>query len=97
MNDEKLINAIKFVEDYYLGDGEECGERLFIDFAKKNKKVFLDAKINNSTENNFIFTELYNQFQGIYEAKLEQIILESGLSTDDFYEGLKNVKNNFYF
>jgi hypothetical protein len=52
-NEEKIGTAIKHIEEYYLGEGEECGEQLFIEFAKKNKKVFLDAKINDSTQNNF--------------------------------------------
>jgi hypothetical protein len=96
MNDEKLINAIKRIEDYYFGEGEDCGERLFIDFARKNRQAFLGSKLNNSSENDFIFTELHNQFQTIYESKLESLVISSDLTVDEFYEMLKLVNKLFY-
>jgi hypothetical protein len=92
MSDEKLNEAIVELENYFLGEGGECGEKLFVDFAKTNKQKFLSAKINQSTENNFEFTELYQDFQIIYENKLESIILKSGLTIDEFYDLLKIVK-----
>jgi hypothetical protein len=91
MSEEKLSNAIQKIEDYYFGEGPESGEQLFITFAKNNKQKFLEFKLNNSTENNFAFTELHNKFQIIYENKLEQLILASDLTVDEFYDLLKQV------
>jgi hypothetical protein len=53
MNDDKIINTIKEIEKYYFGDGGDCGEKLFIDFAKSHKEDFMKSKINHSTENEF--------------------------------------------
>jgi hypothetical protein len=91
-SDESLNSALILIENYYFGEGENCGERLFIDFAKKHKTVFLNSKISESTENKFEFTELFQEFQVVYEQKLEELIKQAGLSIDSFYEGIKRVK-----
>ena len=66
-NDDEILNeTIKGIEDYFFGTEGECGEKLFIDFAKENKQKFLDAKLTSSTENKLEFyTDLYQTFQGI--------------------------------
>jgi len=51
--DEKLDIALKAIEDYYFGNDEDCGEKLFINFAKKHKNEFIIGKLSESTENKF--------------------------------------------
>lgn len=53
MDDDKLDNTIQRIEDYYFGEGEERGEKLFLEFAKKHRDQFLQAKLSSSTENKF--------------------------------------------
>ena len=53
MSDEKIDESIEVLEKYFFGDGEECGERLFLDFAKEYKSEFINSKISDSTENKF--------------------------------------------
>lgn len=93
-NDDLLDTAIKTIEDYFFGTGEECGEKLFMNFAKKNKEAFSKAKLSGSTENNFEFyTELFEEFKKVYEEKLEDLITKSQMSIEDFYEGLQRKCN----
>ena len=73
---------------FLFGKSGDCGEKLFLDFAKENKKHFANANLGKSTENNFLFSELFKNFQNIYEKKLEEIINSCGLSSDQFYKGL---------
>ena len=88
VNDDVLDEAIETIEAYLFGKGEERGEKLFLDFAKANKKHFINAGLSRSTENNFKFSELYEQFQGIYEKKLEELINSKGITSGQFYNGL---------
>jgi hypothetical protein len=53
MNDEKLDLAIQVLEDFYFGESGDCGEKLFINFAKKYKQEFFNSKLSMSTENKF--------------------------------------------
>ena len=87
--DDDLINdTIETLENFLFGKKGDCGEKLFLDFAKENKKHFANANLGKSTENNFLFSELFKNFQNIYEKKLEEIINSCGLSSDQFYKGL---------
>ena len=88
VDDELLDETIETIENYLFGKGDNCGEKLFIDFAKENKKYFVNAGLCKSTENNFKFTELFQQFQVIYEKKLEELIKSKGLTSEQFYNGL---------
>ena len=50
--DDDIINdTIETLENYLFGKSGDCGEKLFIDFAKNNKQHFIDAKLGQSTEN----------------------------------------------
>ena len=87
--DDDIINdTIESLENFLFGKTGDCGEKLFIDFARENKKHFAQANLGKSTENNFLFSELYKNFQGIYEKKLEEIIKSCGISSEQFYKGL---------
>ena len=88
IDDQLLDDTIKAIENYLFGKGDNCGERLFIDFAKENKKYFINSKIGKSTENDFKFSELFQQFQVIYEQKLEELIKSKGITSEQFYNGL---------
>ena len=53
MLDNKTYEAIELIESFLFGEGEECGEKLYIDFAKKYKNEFMNSKLTESTENKF--------------------------------------------
>jgi hypothetical protein len=59
MNDNKLDNTLKIIEDYYFGEGKDCGEQLFINFAQIHKDKFKKFKLSDSTENNFEYYFIY--------------------------------------
>ena len=88
IDDDLLDETIEIIENYLFGKGDNCGEKLFIDFAKANKKYFENAGLGKSTENNFKFSELFQQFQVIYEQKLEQLINSKGITSEQFYNAL---------
>ena len=48
----------------------------------------MNAELGKSTENNFKFTELFKEFQIIYEQKLEELINSKGITSEQFYNGL---------
>ena len=44
---------------------------------------------------------MFNEFVGLFEQKIEKIIIDSGVTVDQFYEALKrqvdsNPENSFY-
>ena len=88
IDDQLLDDTIETIENYLFGKGDNCGEKLFIDFAKANKKYFANAGLGKSTENDFKFSELFQEFQGIYEGKLEELIKSKGMTSEQFYNGL---------
>ena len=88
VDDGLLDETIEIIENFLFGKGDECGEKLFINFARKNKSHFMNAELGKSTENNFKFTELFKEFQIIYEQKLEELINSKGITSEQFYNGL---------
>lgn len=90
MGDELLDDTMEAIEEYFFGECKDCcGETLFIQFAKEKKDIFLKAKLSHSTENQFDFyTDLYKQFQCIYESKLGELITKSKMTVESFYEAL---------
>ena len=88
IDDQLLDDTIETIENYLFGKGGNCGEKLFIDFPKANKKYFANAGLGKSTENDFKFSELFQQFQTIYEGKLEELIKSKGMTSEQFYNGL---------
>lgn len=90
MGDELLDETIQNIENYFFGTGEDCGEQLFIKFAKENKNVFAKAKLSHSSENDIQFyTDLFQKFQVIYENKLEELINKSNMTSTQFYDQLE--------
>jgi len=51
MNDDKLDDSIKIIENYFFGTDGENGEQLFKNFLKDNKENFKGLDISDSTEN----------------------------------------------
>ncbi len=51
MNDDKLDETIKIIENYFFGAEGECGEQLFKNFSKEHKEIFKNSNISDSTEN----------------------------------------------
>ena len=87
MSNQDIDDAIENIENFLFEN--ETGEKLFLDFAKENKEVFKKAKLSHSTENSFEFTELHNKFQKIFEGKLEEILVKSKTTTNEFFEEAK--------
>ena len=88
IDDDIIDDTVETLENFLFGKSGDCGEKLFIDFAKENKVHFANANLGKSTENNFLFSELFKNFQNIYEKKLEEIIKSCGISSEQFYKGL---------
>ena len=88
IDDDVINDAVEALENFLFGKEGDCGEKLFIDFAKENKEHFAKANLDKSTENNFVFSELFKNFQTIYEKKLEEIINSCGINSEQFYKGL---------
>ena len=88
IDDDTINDTIETLENFLFGKEGDCGEKLFIDFARENKNHFAKANLGKSTENNFLFSELFKNFQKIYEKKLEEIINTCGITSEQFYKGL---------
>ena len=40
---DQMGEAMQAIEEFYFGDGEECGEQMFKQFAEKHVDVFKGA------------------------------------------------------
>ena len=67
----KLEEIMDHVEDFYFGDDENSGEAMFAKFAEKHAPLFDDDCDAGETENKLEYTTVYQEFQLLFEKKIE--------------------------
>ena len=50
MSDDKMTAVMDKIEQFYFGDGDDCGEAMFKKFAEENKEVFKEGVEEEGTE-----------------------------------------------
>ena len=90
---QRVERAMKRIEDFYFGDDEEAGERMFNKFAMKHAVHFAPGVAAEEGENKLEYTIAYEEFVQVFEAKLEELISAEGISVPQFFEQLKKDAN----
>ena len=67
----KLETIMDQVEDFYFGDQEDSGQAMFARFAEKHAHLFSDDCDAEASENKLEYTVVYQEFQQIFEKKIE--------------------------
>ena len=82
------------VEEFYMGDEEGSGEAMFNAFVEQHKDKFTtkegeDLGDLESMEGKLEWTQIHKEYQQFFEAKIESIITECGVSVQEFFNALK--------
>lgn len=67
---------------------------MFNRFAAKHAHLFEEGCNAFETENKLEYTEVYKEFLGLLEKKVECVIQESGINGETFYQELKKQKGS---
>ena len=89
MSEDKLQDAMNSITDYYFGDAEDSGEAMFKKFASKHKDTFDVTEGTDMEEHKLEFTEVYKEFQDLFEKKIEELIEKAGVEPGEFVEAIK--------
>ena len=85
MSDEKFEQAMEKIQSFYFGDTEDSGEAMFEKFASKHAEKFKVAPEDfEDAEHKLEYTEVYKEFQKIFEEKIESLIKDSGVDQEEF-------------
>lgn len=85
----RMERAMRRIEDFYFGDEEEAGERMFNKFAAKHAQHFAPGVGAEEGENKLEYTVAYQEFAQMFESKLEELISQEGLTVQVFFDQLK--------
>jgi hypothetical protein len=85
----KMEDAMREIEDFYFGEEEDAGEQMFNKFAATHAAKFVGFNSVYEDEHTLEQTTAYQQFQTLFEAKLEEIVARNGLTVPVFFEQLK--------
>ncbi|OMJ96179.1 hypothetical protein SteCoe_362 [Stentor coeruleus] len=87
---DKMERAMRKIEDFYFGDEDNTGEQMFNTFAKKYSNLFTaDMKVTE-TENKIEHTLAYQEFQHLFESKLDDLVCSEGLTVEEFFKLLQS-------
>ena len=89
MSEDKLQKAMDIITDFYFGDSEDSGEAMFMNFANKHKDLFNVTEGIDMEEHKLEFTEVYTEFQKLFESKIEELIGQAGISEAEFIDAIK--------
>lgn len=85
----RMERAMRRIEDFYFGDDEAAGERMFSRFAGKHARHFAPGVAAEEGENKLEYTTAYQEFVQLYESKLEELIVAEGLTVERFFEQVR--------
>ena len=88
MISEKMQKAMDTIQDFYFGDSEDCGEVMFKKFAEKHSKTFKKGKDQPPDEHKLEYTQVYNEFQDVFEKKIEELIEKAECSQEEFVSAI---------
>lgn len=81
------------IEDFYFGDSDNSGEQIFNNFAQTRAHLFTADMKATESENKLKHTLAYQEFQSLFETKLDDLISSEGLTVDDFFRLLQTQAN----
>jgi hypothetical protein len=87
---ERMERAMRKIEDFYFGEDENTGEQMFNSFAQKYSHLFSSDMRATEGENKLEHTLAYQEFQSLFESKLDELVCSEGLSVDEFFKLLQS-------
>lgn len=87
---DKIDQTMRKIEDFYFGEEGDSGEQMLSNFASKHSHLFGRHMRATEVENRLEHTLAYQEFQGIFEAKLDELVRSEGLSVPEFFTELEN-------
>ena len=87
---ERMERAIRKIEDFYFGDDENNGEQMFNNFAHTYSHLFSADMTATDSENKIEHTLAYQEFQKMFEAKLDELVQSESLSVEEFFKELQS-------
>ncbi|CAG9310573.1 unnamed protein product [Blepharisma stoltei] len=86
---ERIERTMRKIEDFYFGDEGDSGEQMLSSFAEKYSHLFNRHMRATEVENRLEHTLAYQEFQNIFEAKLDELVSSEGWTVDQFFSELK--------
>ena len=68
------------VEAFYMGEDEQSGEKIFNAFAAKHAALFEGEFHEDDQEQKLEYTEVFNEYQKLFEGHIERMIQECDVS-----------------
>lgn len=91
---ERMEQAMKKIEDFYFGDDPDAGEQLFKRFAVKHSQHFRPGMNPFGEENKLEYTAAYQEFQELFEKKLDELISSEGLTVPQFFNLINEASSS---
>jgi hypothetical protein len=89
MDSQYLDRVMRKVEDFYFGDGDCTGEHLFNTFAKRHAHLFSASMKATEFENKLEHTLAYQEFQQLFESKIDEMVRSEGRPVEEFFKLLQ--------
>ena len=94
MAEDKVQKCMDLIQEFYFGEGEDTGEVMFKKFAQKHADKFKKSPDIPYDEHKLEYTDVYNEFQSLFEGKIEELIEKSGATTEEFIDVIKEKSKN---
>ena len=75
-----IEKVMERVEAFYMGEGENNGEAIFNEFAKKHEGIFEGNFTDSDAEQKLEYTNVFNEYQQVFEGHIERMIQECDVS-----------------
>ena len=85
-----MERAMRKIEDFYFGDDENTGEQIFNSFASKHASLFSSEMVVTECENKLEHTLAYQEFQSLFDTKLDELIRSENLTVEEFFKELQS-------
>lgn len=89
----QVERAMRKIEDFYFGDEENTGEEIFNSFASKYANLFSAEMVVTESENRIEHTLAYEEFQKLFESKLDELIRSENITVEDFFKEIQMQAN----
>ena len=86
---ERMERAMRKIEDFYFGEDENTGEQIFNTFARKYSHLFTAEMKVTENENKIEHTLAYQEFQKLFEEKLDELVRSEGMNVEEFFKILQ--------
>ena len=84
VSEEQVQQIMNDIEMFYFSDGDDSGEAIFNRFAEKHHESFEEGCDATQMENKLEYTQIYKEYQDLFESKIEEIIKRAAVDPEEF-------------